>query len=147
MSPCLFVSAAVLRGVQAPGMALCCGNNNGGACVAGSAHPLAPNMAERAHPGFSAGQLSFPITPPFLFTPSMAMSPALVSHFPTPPHLSHCSHYFCLFLPLVSPLSFIPSFFGPTKAAIHPRHLQADKTSPENRGACTEMPLQSGFFP
>lgn len=37
--------AAVLRGVQAAGVALCCGNNNGGACATGSFHPLAPNVA------------------------------------------------------------------------------------------------------
>lgn len=37
--------AAVLRGVQAAGVALCYGNNNGGACAAGSAHPLAPSVA------------------------------------------------------------------------------------------------------
>lgn len=34
-----------MRGAEAAGVALCYGNNNGGACAAGSVHPLAPDVA------------------------------------------------------------------------------------------------------
>lgn len=78
----------------------------------------------RAHPGFSAAQLGFPInpTPPPLlpFTPSPSASPPLQLQFlPTflssssPRHRSHilCPYPCLLFIsPPVSPLNFILSF-------------------------------------
>lgn len=69
----------------------------------------------RAHPGFSAAQLGFPINPPsalLLFTPSPSASLPLQFQF-LPTFLSFSLHlsYFLLFIsPPVSPLNFILSF-------------------------------------
>lgn len=57
-----------MRGAQAAGMALCYGNNNGGACVMENVHPLAPNVAQ---------------SPPLLFS-----CPARLPHTPPPVSLS-----------------------------------------------------------
>lgn len=76
----------------------------------------------RAHPGFSAAQLGFPINPPsplILFTPSQSVSPPLKLEFlPTVLLFSSLciSHFLCLYpcllfiSPPVSPLNFILSF-------------------------------------
>lgn len=115
-------TAAVLRGVEAAGVALCYGKNNGGACAAGSVHPLAPNVVQSSPRPFSY-PTRLPINPPsplLLFTPSPSLSPPLKLHF-LPTFLSfsspiHLSHFLCLYpcllfiSPPVSPLNFSLSF-------------------------------------
>lgn len=139
-------SVAVLRGARAAGVALCYGNNNRGACEAGSVHPLAPNMA--------------PISP-WLFS-----CPAILSNKRLPPSLCFCSLPRSLRLPLTNfptsfsltplslPVYFSPSlssqfhpFFCPTKTLIHPSPLEANKMFTENAKCAQKMPLQSGFLP
>lgn len=129
----------MLRGVQAAGVALCYGNNNGGACVAGSIHPLAPNVAQRAHPGLFSCPARLSNKPSLLFTPSHAESQASVSSciflsFSTSLHLFPLS-----VSAAVPPAYFSPSlssqfhpFFHPTKTAIHSWHLKSNKTFSEN---------------
>lgn len=129
----------MLRGVHAAGVALCYGNNNGGACAAGSVRPLAPNVAQRAHQGLSAAQRGFPINPPsyslprllrlqlqfhpasslvFYSSPSLPLSLSIAPVYSPSPSLSLSSQFH--------------SFFCPTKTAIHQWHLKANKTSSEN---------------
>lgn len=130
----------MLRGVRAAGVALCYGNNNGGDCAAGSAHPLAPNVAQSSPRLFSCpARLSS--KPPLLFTHSPSASPPLKLQF-LPTFLSfssplRLSHFLCPYpdLLFISPPS-LSSQFHPflchTKTAIHPWHLEANKTSSEN---------------
>lgn len=129
----VLVGGGGLRGAQAAGVALCYGNNNGGACVAGSVHPLAPNVAQRAHPGFSAARPGSPINPPFC---SLPRPPSLQLHFyfplvfdfsPSLPTFCVCSRASCLF-----PSSQFHPFFRPTMTAFHWWHLESNKTFSEN---------------
>lgn len=125
-------------------MALCYGKNNGGACAAGSVHPLAPNVVQSSPRPFSY-PTRLPINPPsplFLFTPSPSLSPPLKLHF-LPTFLSfsspfHLSHFLCLYpcllfiSPPVSPLNFILSFapqrqpftHGTQRRTKHPPKMQ-----------------------
>lgn len=154
-------TAAVLRGVEAAGMALCYGKNNGGACAAGSVHPLAPNVVQSSPRPFSY-PTRLPINPPsplFLFTPSPSLSPPLKLHFlptflsfssPFPllsisPTFCACSHASCLFL-LQSLLS-ISSFLLPHKDSHSPMALRGEQNILRKCKSCTEMPSQSRFLP
>lgn len=76
--------AAVLRGAQAAGVALCYGNNNGGACAAGSVHPLAPSVAQSSPWLFSCPARL--CNQPSLLSPSI--HPLLSCVYPTQASLS-----------------------------------------------------------
>lgn len=133
----------MLRGVQAASVALCYGNNNGGACAAGSVHPVAPNVAQSSPRLFSCpARLS---NKPSLPSPSIHSLAFCVSL--TRASLSACVsliffplHLLPLSVPIPMPPVYFSSslssqfhpFFCPTKAAIHPWHLGANKTSSEN---------------
>lgn len=99
--------------------------------MAGSVRPLAPNVAQSS-PGLSAARRGFPTYPP-----SRSYSLLRLLRLPTQASLSpYFSFVFsspslplsCLFR---SPLNFILSF-SPTKNAIQPWHLKANKTASEN---------------
>lgn len=133
----------MLRRVEAAGVALCYGKNNGGACAAGSVHPLAPNVVQSSPRPFSCpARLPInPPSPPLLFTPSPSLPPptqASLSPYISLVFLSSTSHLLSVPVPM-PPVYFSSSlssqfhpFFCPTKIAIHPWHLEANKTSSEN---------------
>lgn len=133
----------MLRGVQAAGVALCYGNNNGGACAARSAHPLAPSVAQSSPWLFScpARLCNRPSLPsPFIYPllscdyPNQASLSVHVSLIFLSSILPTLSLYPCLLFFFSSTLSsqFHP-FFCPTKTSIHSWHLEGlNKTSSEN---------------
>lgn len=96
------------------------GENNGGACVAGSAHPLAPNTAES-----SPRQAIQPPPPPPLIT-SPSVSPCLQFRHVSVFLLSCLSVSFCL---------------QPTKTAIQPWRWWAGRKC----HGCTDL-LQLGLL-
>lgn len=148
----------MLRRVEAAGVALCYGKNNGGACAAGSVHPLAPNVVQSSPRPFSCpARLPInPPSPPLLFTPSPSLPPPHssftfslhFSRFPLlyiSPTFCACTHAYCLLL-LQSLLS-ISSFLLPHKDSHSPLALGGEQNIVRKCKACTEMPLQLGFLP
>lgn len=118
--------------LRTAGVALCYGNNNGRACAVGSVPSLAPNVADRAHPGFLAAQPSFPIKLPFCSLPPRlcpGFRLAFFPHFVISPALPLSKPTGCLSLSLSS--QFHP-FFCTTKTVFHQCHLKTNKTCPEN---------------
>lgn len=121
-----------MRGVQAAGVALCYGNNNGGACAARERSPPGTKRGTELTPAFQLPGQAFRLNPPSPLSSihSFAFSFSL--------HLSSFLHSFFLST-AVSPIYFSPSlssqfhpFFAPTKTSIHPWHLKSNKTSSEN---------------
>ncbi len=148
-------TAAVLRSPQAAGVALCYGNNNGGACAAGSVHPLAPNVAQSSPRVFScsAGLSNKPSLPSrSIHSLAVRVSPsqAWVSphnsliFFSVSPTFCAYTHASCLFL-LQSLLS-ISSFLLPHKDSHSPTALRGEQNVLWKCKPCTEMPSQSGFL-
>lgn len=129
-----------LRGAEPAGVALCYGNNNGGACAAGSARPLAPDVAPSSPRLFSrpARLSNKPSRPPLLLL-IHSLAPASVSpttSFSSSPSLPLPS-YSCLLQPLlsVSGLSFCATMRAiqpksPPNMPILPRNAIAGWTSP-----------------
>ena len=120
---------------QAAGVALCYGNNNGGACAAGTVHPLAPNVAQSSPRLFSgparlsnkkpSPPLSFYSLPRLLCLPlsgfTFCLRPSrflLLSISPT-----FCAS--CLFL--LQPLLSISSFLLPHKDIHSPVALRGEQ--------------------
>lgn len=106
-------TAAALHGVQAAGVALCYGNNNGRACKAGSIHPMAPNVAQSSPRLFSCpARLSN--EPSLPSPPSIHFLAFCISHTPVSvsSYVSLVLLFTCLlfFTPPVSPLNFVLSF-------------------------------------
>lgn len=129
-------TAAVLRGVQAASVALCYGNNNGGACAAGSVHPLAPNVAQSSPRLFSCParlsnkpSLPSPSIHSLAFCVSLTWA-SLSAHislifFSVVPTFCAYTHASCLFL-LQSLLS-ISSFLLPHKGRYSPVALRGEQ--------------------
>lgn len=128
-------SVTVLHGVPCGGVVHCYGNNNGGACVARSIHPLAPSMAQSSCRLFSClaslsnKLLSFSLPPPLSiiylgFSASLSLRLYFLKlsfsllFFSRSLILCVCLslHAHCLFHLLSS--QFHP-FFHPIKTAIH----------------------------
>lgn len=124
-------AAAVLRGVQAAGVALCYGNNNGGVCAAGSVHPLAPNVARSSPRLFSCpARLSNTPSPPLSFY----SLPRLLC----PPHSSFSLHFSRFLLlsisshctrapPVYFSSQFHPFFFAPQRRPFNPEALRGEQ--------------------
>lgn len=151
-------TAAALHGVQAAGVALCYGNNNGRACKAGSIHPMAPNVAQSSPRLFScparlSNEPSLPpptTTLPLLSTSLPSASPTLQFQF-LPTFLLffylHASH-----LLLLQPLLSISSFLLPHKESHSPIALRGEqnvlwKCKPLHRNAITVGICALRFFP
>lgn len=134
---CTWSSVAVLRGARAAGVALCYGNNNRGACVAGSVHPLAPNTAPISPWLFSCpSMLSNKSLPPSLCSHSVhSLAPCISPSQTFPTSFSFALLFLCLFTsPPVSPLNFILSF-APQRRSFTPASWRRTKRSLEMQSA------------